>query len=414
MIKPIERKSNYLLTLPTVPLRALVAFVNRDDNIENRDGFFGEIISCPATSLSEGALWVPRTGECAGEVLQLYPRANTLLKYSGFVRKNGYAMNEIALVVSAFRGGITSADRAMKHASTRVLTDLEAFHGLVTLSDDALNHAIGSNLNGDVSVLQHNENLTELEALVRSGGVLADEIRAFLKKLKNAKDARNRHNVYRMVLITRAVQRRAKKIADGKGDTLEAITVIGLDVARYVGAVTAMAAQIRTELSDVQPWWTGMDFGLAPGQGSRRRANFVARLRQYRTEFLAVTAKPFRGWASQVAGMLRTFADCIEYRHFEHVLDNARVIVGLAEVILLREGVSRCITMAQREEHHAEAIALLSAVNHWFLTRATALALVDRLEPIEKHLLQLNADMSWIDIEATARNGEQRMDALLG
>ncbi len=339
MISPTERSQNPILSLPSVPITALLVYVNRDGDIEARDGHLGEVIRENAVTISEGALWVRENGD----VVQHYPRGNHLLGFPGLVKAQTVSLEDVNLVVANFSGGILGASRAMHYATARVLTDLEAFQGLVTLSDEALNHAIGSNLKEQVSVQQHRENVAELEALVRSGGELADEIRTFLERLKDPKDKRKRHNAYRMVLMVRAVQRRAKAIREGKGDTLEAVTEIGLDVARYVGAVTATASKIITELEDEQPWWTGHAGFLSHRTAVQRRSNFIVRLRQYRTELLAITAKPFRRHMLTAAQRMEVLALWMESGQYRDVHTGARSIISLMETVLEQERDSRSI-----------------------------------------------------------------------
>jgi hypothetical protein len=414
VIRPSERQPNPLIALPTVQFLALLAYVDHEGNIEVRDGGFnGELIQGTAAVISEGALWVYENGD----VVQLYPRGVSLLNSPKFIKPSPTNPRAAHMVVADFKSGILGTDRAMKYATARVLTDLEAFQGLVTLSDGALDHAIGSNLKGDVSVRQHHENIAELEALVRSGGDLAGEIRAFLEKIKDPRDKRKRHNVYRMVLIVRAVQRRAKEITEGKGNTLEAVTEIGLDVARYVGAVTATAAQIITELNDVQPWWTGNDGDLQHHVAEKRRKNFVARLRQYHTELLAVTAKPFRCWTFAAADRLHDLADWIETAQYANVLTDARYVVALMEAILVREGISRCITLTTRQESEdakSDALDLLTAVSDWYAAYMHTLGILNRGQPMYDRLLQqIQRGTLWDMLDAAARETERRFDELL-
>lgn len=414
MINPLERKPNHPLTLSTVQLIALLAYVNRDGELKERDGYKGETITeDDAVVVSEGALWVLKSGD----VVQLcrIPEAEALLNFPGLVRQT-ISLHEAAMVVTEFGGGILGASRAMVHATVRVLTDLEAFQGLVTLSDEALDYAVGSNLKTEVSQREHLQNIAELEELVRSGGELANEIRTFLEAIKSAKDRRKRHNVYRMVLITRAVQRRAKTIGEAKGDTLEAVTTIGLDVAHYVGAVTATAAKIRTELNDEQLWWTGSDGDLPHQTAVRRRKNFIARLRQYRTELLAITAKPFRCWTFAAADRLQDLADWIESGQYSNVLTDARYIVALMDAILVREGVSRCIAITTRPEDvksRRMALSLLTDVNLWITRHTSVLGLAERTRPIYDQVLWITNDESWNKIAAVVRTTEQYFDALM-
>lgn len=413
MIKPREQKSNPILLFPRVRLAAHLIHVDRDGNIlvEREDGGMGhEVNDDDVVSVSEGAVWVLQNGD----VVQAYPRER-VPDHSPVLRE----IDRGTMLITAFSGGILGASRAMGHASARVLTDLEAFRGLVTLSDGALNYAISTNLSNAVSTDQHRANLSELERLVRSGGSLDHEIRTFLAKIRNPKDVIERHNVYRMVLIVRAVQRRANRITDAKSDALEAVTTIGLDVARYIGAVVATAAQMRTELLDVQPWWTGNDDEIGCNEAKKRRRNFVTRLQRYRVEMFAVTAKPFRCWTLNAAERLQDLAVWIEGGQYGNVLVTARYIVDLMEAIIVREGISRCMRITSEkldDVSRMTAILLLTNFTTWIDRRQSIPGLIDliRAQPIIDRIGGVMYMSPWEEIQAAARDVERDFDALLG
>ena len=226
-----------------------------------------------------------------------------------------------------------------------------------------------------------------------------------------------RHNVYRMVLIVRAVQRRAKKIGSGKGDTLEAVTQIGLDVARYVGAVTATASRIITELGDEQPWWTGQNGNLTHQSAEQRRRNFIVRLKQYRHELEAMTAKPFRVWTVRAAEAIGGMILGLEAAAYSDVIKSARRAVALLSAVLVREGISRCIGMSVRRESEdtkGDAVDLLNEVNGWLVYHTETLNLADRAQPMYDRIVQqLTTGTLWDMLDATAREAERRFDALL-
>ncbi|MFA6017767.1 MAG: hypothetical protein WCT28_03925 [Patescibacteria group bacterium] len=366
MISPPESTPFHPSTLRVTPLFAILAYVDHDGNPQVIEGKIGRLIQGPATELSEGTLWALKNGE----VVQAYQKGLDLSRFENpedidFRDDDGSeidrdALSKAQLVVTGFKHGVPGARRGKFHGTERILSGMEAFRSLILLSDEALDHAIGTNLKSDVSVRQHNENIRELKALIDSKGELADEIRTFLEKMSSAKDKINRHNVYRMVLIVRAIQRRAKALKDQKETTLQAITKTGLDISRYIGAVTELAARIITELSDEQPWWIeGKSGNLKPYVATRRRENFRSRLEQYCRELHAITANPFTAWA-MIADSALFYA-----MRGENVLENTRKATDAMQVILAREKLSRAVMdtqldVAVQEEEEQQYLDLLN------------------------------------------------------
>lgn len=417
VIKPTERTTSIFSFCNTM-LLALYAYVNRDDVLVPRDGYFGEILCREAVSVSEGAVWVLAEGPRAGEVVQIYPRGKNLHYDWSVIHTHEIAASDpcsrCSMVIAPFANMLT-ADRAMQHATARILPELEAFRALVGLSDEALEHAIGTNLETTVEVEAHARNVEELHLLVRSGGELAEEIRAFLKKMRSRNDIRNRRNTYRMVLIVRAVQRRAKTIGEAKGGTLQAITTIGLDVARYVGAVTGPSGRVVTELSDPQPWWIGQNGNLSSRVADKRRQNFIEYLEERRNEFRAMKAHPFRRWTFRAADEIDTMLSCYRDKRYDTIYLHARKIVSALRTVLLREQVSRAIMTTHRHDSSERAFVdeTLKAAQVWARESAPSLDIGTQMNQVVQILditKSVNSASTWIDLQNALREIEQAID----
>jgi len=346
MISPFESAPFHPDTLQFVPLLALLTYVDRDGNQLKIRGKAARVIQSSATQLSQGTLWVLENGEVAqayqrGIKIPNDPEAIDFTDTDGS-QIDKETLSEIGLIITRFEHGIFGACRGTGHGTERVLYGIEAFRSLILLSDEALEHAIGTNLESYVSIREHNKYIKELNSLVSSNGELADEIRTFLEKMGSARDRTDRHNVYRMVLIVRAIQRRAIVLKDQRGTTLQAITKTGLDISKYISAIMGLAARIITELNDEQPWWIeGQSGNLKPYIAARRRESFRSRLEQYSRELRSVTANPLADWAN--------IADSALFQMIQgnDVVENARKVVDVMHVILAREKLSRAVMNTQ-------------------------------------------------------------------
>lgn len=387
MISPIELLGNPLFGFHTrVPLLALLLYVDEKGQAQDRDGCIGEVLDVTATQVSEGAVWIIETGYHTGDVVQAFMHFDHAEVFGDESRisydPHGRTPRSVGIVVTGFAANMAGVFRATDHATIRILSDMDAFHGLLALSDDALEHALDTNLKTSVSLQQHRENIAELEELVRSDGELAGEIRAFLESLKNPKDRRKRHNTYRMVLIIRAVQRRATKLGGQKSDALEAITQVRLDVGRYIGATVATSSRMHSELMDRQPWWLGIRDGLPPGVSERRARNFLDRLLRFKWELDAMGANPFRPWAQRAAQDLEGMIHGFQREQYALIPRDALRVAASLKMILAREQLSRAVLAARRDEHIDDAAAALSACNDAVVWSTPTLGITDRFDAV--------------------------------
>lgn len=431
VISPDETATNPILTLsqPVDPSLFLILFVNKAGDIEpDADRYIGELTECLVTVLSEGAVWVPQAGKYAHRVLQRYNlRGHTVMSHSircdtvpDDTERADYvqALCDRAIVVTAIgHKGILGLGRAMKeHAPKRVLSGLQALHLLMTLPDETLSHALETNLKGTVPIKKHRKYIRELKSHVHSNGEIAGEIRDFLEEIGDAEDRTARHNVYRMVMIVRAIIRRAKLLIQGKEDTLTALTAISIDISRYISAVTEIAARIRTELKDQKPWWTGENGTLTPKVAANRRKNFVERLREYEMVMRAITAQPFYVWANDAADRLHDLADWIEAKVYGNVGHTTVYIVQLMEAILHREKVSRCITHAKRgdsgEISVLETVIILQSASHPVVRKLQRERRYGEAQQLSWAVEQLWSGSAWSDVESAARRMEELFDTL--
>ncbi len=337
MISPAE-SHNPLHSFETVNLLALLVYVDSKGNHQPINGFDGEVMYETATEISPKRLWVITSGARRGQVVQYFPRGSRHL--------NRVALHPTAkiaspwLIVSAFENGLATASRGMRHAERRVLSELEAFLALNQLSDDALMYALETNLRHDDNVAVHQTNIDELDELVRSNGNLAEEIRNFLNAFRNRMDRTSRHNVWRCVLIVRAVQRRAKIISDDKHRDLDSITTVTINIARYIGAVVTLASRIRTEMSDAHPWWICQRAGLSQRELEKRLHNFRIHLRQHVTDLSAVHADPFRCFAETAVWHLQAMLIGYQTSNYSQIIADANQVEVCMQSILACEGLS--------------------------------------------------------------------------
>lgn len=360
VIRPKENEAIAFTSPLPCSLYAVLVNVDRDGNLQPYQDTFGSVIhlgETQAEALSEGHLWIAKEN-CghvhAGEVLQRYNKNSSLL----YAIERNQKMNPWAnqygrpdILAAKFQCGVTSADRAMSHAAEDELNDIAFFTMLASFkSNDALEHALNEDLRHVVSLQEHQENIAELERLAAaSSGEIADQIRKLLLPMRNPEDIDGRYNAYRMVLMVRAVQRRATTVANHKHDSVAAIVASRIATATYISDVAKVCSRITSVLEDEKPWWAGSADEKSVAKALRLQRRFVKALRDYATLLLQIRANPFRPWAERANKAIYGMAEGISSQQFEHIhrdTDNARHAL---EAIRLQVLASRAISALQPE-----------------------------------------------------------------
>ena len=412
MISPLEAIPNRIFSFSHVTLLATLAFVDCEGSFYEVDGFDGETLNEPAVSISEGAIWALTSGRNAGNIVQFFPASKwesgkrNLKVFAGVDPEH-----PPSTIVAQYEGGVCGALRATDHATNRVQSSIDAFHDLVHMSDRMLEHALETNLEGAISYAQHIENVQMLEEYIQSNGDVADEIRAFLAKIHSRNDRKKRRNVYRMVLIVRAVQRRAKEIAEEKTETLKAVAQIKMDVARYIGAITDMASRIATELEDHHSWQSGDAGMLSPSVSQRRLQNWINQLMQYKTLLAEVHAHPFRRWAIRASAHIGNMIAGYANGQYSHILDNSRSAVAALRAILVREQISLAISTGRKGDKTRVQESMIDIFS-WARDLSPRLGMAGSVATLLNQAWQLNDGNDWEAAEDQLHEIEREFDRL--
>lgn len=398
-----------------VHLRALLLYVDSDSNIvPDSEDYIGEILTGDAVTVSEGSAWCMKEGLHSAEVFQAFVRYNGEHVFSNpsLIRNpDNVDLDDISIVVTGFKAGILGLKRADEHAQTRVMSDIEIWRRVATMSDSVLMLAIGTNLSHDIEVAEHERGCDLLIEFADSAHPLAGEVRTFLRKMRNPRDIRHRWNVYRMVLIVRAIQRRALELAEGKHDTLAAILFQKREVEEWVGIVVQRASRMTSELSDKQPWWIGITDSLPRGIGQQRVRNFAYRLKGYIQELERVCAKPFQPWATRAANAMRAMVTGFEGKQYGKISENARKAVAALRAVGLREQISIAVLLTHDDDMNdrPRIIEALMAARAWARDYAPILGIAEQAAPILDALDRKN-DAELSSLEATLRKIELIID----
>lgn len=401
--------------LQTVHLRALLLYVDRDGNIvPDSEGYIGEILDGEARTVSEGSAWVMTSGPRNAEVFQIFMRFNGLEIFGDPTKirnPNNVDLDDIGIVVTGFKAGILGLKRADDHAQTRVMTDIEIWRRVATMSDSVLMLAIGTNLGRDIEVAEHERSCDLLIEFAGSAHPLAGEVRGFLRKMRNPRDIRHRWNIYRMVLMVRAIQRRALELAEGKHDTLAAILFQKREVEEWVGIVVQRASRMASELGDKQPWWIGITDSLPRGIGQQRAGNFVNRLKGYIDELERVYAEPFQPWAARAANAMRAMVTGFEGKQYGKISENARKAVAALRAVGLREQISIAVLLTHGDNMNdrPRIIEALISARVWVRDCAPTLGIAEQAVPV-LDALNAESDGEWESLENTLRAIEQAID----
>lgn len=412
MISPPDRP---IPDLAIVPLCALLLYVDHHGTIvPDSEGYIGEIVTGTAATISEGSAWVMKNGQRNAEVFQIFMLFNGPDIFGDPTRirnPNNIDFEGVHLVVTGFKAGILGLKRANEHAQNRVMTDIELWRRLITMSDDVLMFAIGTNLRRDIEITEHEDGCDMLIEFANSTHPLAGEVQASLKKMRNPRDIRNRKNVYRMVLIVRAIQRRALELAEGRHDTLAAILFQKREVEEWVGIVVQRTSRMATELGNKQPWWLGITDSLPHGIGQQRAGNFVNRLKGYAEELEHVGAKPFQPWTSRAETAINNMIRGFEERQYRDISLNARKALAALRAVGLREQISIAIllTRSNNMNDRPRIIEALISARVWVRDCAPTLGIAEQAVPV-LDALNTESDGEWSSLENTLRVIEQAID----
>lgn len=382
MIDPTERRSPLFTTLLPTSLYAVLANVDANGNLPSADsgGTQGGVIflpdgNCEALGTN---LWIVRHGTRhvpEGKTLQIYAPGNHLAKEIGGNAEQNPWFDQYgapSLVVSAFESGITGADRAMAQAMADELSDIEYMHALDACSNEMLAHALYTDLREHVSLEEHLANIHELEGFAdASSGTMGDEIREFLVAMRNPRDKIGRYNVYRKVLIVRAVQRRAKGIVTDKLDRVQEIVAAQNATAMYIGDVERLAGRAASVLTDKQPWWTSN--GILPSVDQHMRRKFANRLRGYVASLECIYANPFRPWAALAAYRMNAMVMGLETDRFQDIGSNSDHARGYLQAMRVQERVSRGVMSVRQDGGMSAAHDALAHAIDWSLQTAPRL-----------------------------------------
>lgn len=383
MINPREATPSFAI-LPHTLLYAVVANANSKGELPPEgdpqvpQGWAVCFSENSCVTLADNMLWIVRQGTNrsvpSGTVLQRFAPGKSLARTIGGNEKTNpwfHKKGAPKLVVSEF-ATITAADRAMRQAMDDELSDIRLMRALDNLGNEALAHALYTDLRKTIPLEQHRANVEELKALARaSTGKLAREITQFLRAMENPYDKTNRYNVWRKVLIMRAIQRRARAIAEGKTSRTEQVIVAQSATASYIAGVCSFAERVMSVLENRQPWWT--QTGVIPGINARRRLNFAKRLNRDASMLESICANPFRPWAILAADRVRKMSDGLRKGNLQQIGAWSQEAIGFLEAICIHELVSRgMVSMRDSNETHIAHEAFTRSIS-WMLQTAPML-----------------------------------------
>lgn len=375
VIDPTEALSPSFLSLQHTALYAVFAQTNVHGEVTQECEDQSYVIKIPRSACQMLApnIWIATANDGidhAGSVLQAFAPGNRLLETIGNNPEKNRWLKELGkppIVVSAFQSDMVGAHRAMDHAAQHELSDIEYIRSLREVSNEALSHALFNNLREDISLNMHLANVDELEFFAQaSSSDVADEIRAFLCAIRSPKDRIDRYNTYRMVLIVRAVQRRAKRIVAAKEGRVLEIIAARSAAAMYIGDVTATAHRAASILEDHQPWWTGNDT-LPKYVSDQRRRNFVTRLSGYAEQLHEIHANPFRPWARLAAQEISMMAINIRSERYEDVGGRSLLARSYLGAIRVQELASQAILSVRNNDGTNVAYEAFEASIAWSL-----------------------------------------------
>lgn len=416
MIDPTEKRPFFPATISPVALHALLLYVNNDGNpTPDPEGYFGEILEVGATQVSEGTLWIVNDAPHQGLVVQAFTRYDGTKLFDGSVplryEADGMLPDEVSLVVTAFAAGILGAKRGKDRGAGRLITDISALRQMDAMGDEMLQFALMEDLRSAASLAEHVARCDEIETYIRSGGEMAEEIRALYRKIRNPRDIKKRYNVYRLVLMLRAAQRRSKAIADGKQDTLDDILFSSASIEAYVSDVVALASRLGSVLGDNQPWWLGIEDGKLPkGTGSALALKFSERLRGYNAKLKAIGANPFRSWAAIASNEIQTMIDGLESRRYERVPEHARCAITALRAIVLREQLSTALQLVTRSGEIGRVDTLGANLEAWVRDHAFRLDRSDTVLALSDAIRGVDSDNNGVEVDL--RNAERIFDAI--
>ncbi|MEK7632394.1 MAG: hypothetical protein AAB473_01225 [Patescibacteria group bacterium] len=347
MISPLGDKP--IPTLPLVHVLALMLFVNHEGVITpDGSGHIGRIIEGEAACLSEGSVWGMTSGPQSFQVFQRFTKVDREVIFAPGSKIYG-ADDPTKLkrlpIVSGFEAGVFGVNRAMRRAASRVKNEIVLLRTLVVMSDEKLGFALKTRLKRRIDAETHRENIRFLKNFVHSNAKLAKEIRAFLASMENPLDSINRRNVYRYVLIVRAIQRRAEALTADQHDVLEAVTYSGRDIEEWIGRVVQRCSRMATELDDKKSWWLGITTELPLGVSEQRVTNFVKRLKGYRDELKRSFINPILPWTAFAHAAVQEMIDGFEARQYNRIASNARRAAAFLKAVALRDQLSAAIQM---------------------------------------------------------------------
>ncbi len=288
-----------------------------------------------------------------GDVVQHFVPGDTLAQAIGSNPATNHWLSELgpaAFAVSKFDGGMLGLDRALHHAMEKELTRAELFQALREMTDPVLEHALDTNLKSKISEAQHRRNIAELQDFAQHGtSEEAGQIRIFLGAMESPNDRINRLNVWRMVLIVRAIQRRAAKIVEHKlGTNIPNLIAAHAAVSAYIADVVSDANRMAVKLENRQAWWT--NYGHLPAQNRRiRRSNMARWLGDNIVALREIRAKPFRAWANIAEDHMEVFQHQMESATPDSVImeKSTGMAVMALRAMTLQVDISRAILKEQ-------------------------------------------------------------------